>query len=699
MKQLQSTPLLLIVLLPLFATAQSTIQTANEAFVLTRMVQKFHLEPKPVNDAFSAELLDKLLKESDNDKIYFLQSDIAQFKLYTTKLDDEINNKQTNFLNLFINIYQQRLKQADSLADVITKKPFDFTIAEKITIKEDTSYPATIAAMKDKIYKQIKHEALEALVDDAPYEFEKATAFKQKKFLDSAAVFAVKKAGRSFKRSIEEILQNPSGSAQFIGNMYCKCIAVCFDPHTEYFPPVEKEDFDAALGKQPFRFGFKLKEDKDEGVVIDNLEPGSPAFKSGQLNKGDKIQSIQWEGKQTVDVSGDDAKQVSELLSLSNHDKMKMTVKKSDGTTAQVTLNKEQDKSEEDEDKVKSFLIKGDKTYGYIYLPAFYEDWESKNNNVKGCANDVATEIIKLKKENIDGLILDLRYNGGGSVQEAIELSGIFIDAGPVAQYKTTDPKIYTFKDVNRGTIYDGPMIVMVNRYSASASEMVAGTLQDYHRAIIVGSPTYGKATGQNVFPMDTTVTYETLDKKQSNNYIKITMSKLYRLTGATAQANGVIPDIELPDLLNVYGERESDEPTALPATPIDANKYYRPYTAVDISAVKTKINNEVKTDPYFNYVQHASDDLLKEKQPRDVSLRFADALALEAEDDHADPIDSLKQSYRSGAPFTITNNKSELERLKANEYLNELNDDFKEAILADPYIRISYKVLTQIAH
>src|SRR6185295_15214954 len=201
-------------------------------------------------------------------------------------------------------------------------------------------------------------------------------------------------------------------------------------------------------------------------------------------------------------------------------------IKKADGSERSVSLWKEKREEDDDDNKVKSFLLKGSKTIGFLSLPAFYEDWENEKG-INGCANDVAKEILKLKKESIEGLILDLRYNGGGSMQEAVELAGIFVDAGPVGQYKTREAKVYTLKDVNRGTIYDGPLMVLVNGYSASASEMVAGTLQDYNRAVIVGSPTYGKATAQVVLPMDTTINPGDDNKnKKAASDLKVTVSQ-----------------------------------------------------------------------------------------------------------------------------------------------------------------------------
>ncbi|WP_315818899.1 S41 family peptidase [Paraflavitalea speifideaquila] len=324
-----------------------------------------------------------------------------------------------------------------------------------------------------------------------------------------------------------------------MANLWCSSLAACYDPHTAYFPPATKESFEGHLGKKQLEFGLTLDEDKDGNAQIAALKPGSPAFQSGQLNEGDKLQSVQTDNKPAVDVSTAGAAAINQVLSAAGSGKTVLTVKKADGSTRQVTLSKQKQLTDDEEDKVKGFVLKGSKNIGYISLPAFYLDWEDEQG-VNGCANDVGREIIKLKKENISGLILDLRYNGGGSLQEALELAGIFIDAGPVAQIKSRDPKVTTLKDINRGTVYDGPLLVLINGFSASASEMLAASLQDYNRALIVGATSYGKATAQEVLPLDTTIDRESYNgKAASDSYIKLTTSCLYRLTGATAQAQG----------------------------------------------------------------------------------------------------------------------------------------------------------------
>ncbi len=688
--------LTLIAVAPLLLQAQTSAKVANEAYVLTRMVNKFHVEPRDVNDAFSSDVFAQMLVRVDDEKLFFTKEDIAKLSAFNTTIDDEIKQKKTGYLDLFTAIYQQRLNQSDSLVDVICKKPFNFYISEKFTVAEDTSFPANISLMQAKLYKKLKLESLNAVVDDLPDNFKKLTLIQQKKYIDSAEAEVRKKIQPTFKRKINNILQNPYGMVQYVGNIYCEAIANCFDPHTEYFPKTAKENFESELGQQPFRFGFRMKEDKGGGVLIDNLQPGSPAFKSGKLNKGDKFIAIKWAGKQTVDVSDISANEFSRLIQESNHDTITFTIKKTDGSVVQVPLLKEQQaQADDDDDKVKSFVLKGATgTIGYIYLPAFYQDWEQNDNGINGCANDVAKEILKLKKENITGLIIDIRFNGGGSLQEGTELAGIFIDAGPVAQEKGKEAKVYTLKDVNRGTIYDGPMVLMVNGYSASASEMLAGTLQDYHRAVIVGSPTYGKATAQIVFPMDTTVTFETLAKKQTETYIKITVSKLYRVNGTTAQFKGVLPDIMLPDVLDadVLGAdvtKEADEQFALRPTVIDANKYYQAAPLLPVASLAENLKQEIDTSSYFKKLTSFINYSKQQKAAKDISLTLADALNDDSTETEEGP--GLRSS--PSTKFTVLNNQYEISRLQADSYLKKLNDDFKEHVISDPYISIAFDV------
>ena len=671
------------------AIGQSFEGKANDAWLVSRMVEKFHVEPRPLNKDMSAAIYAQMLMALDGERIFFTQEDIAQLSVYRDKLDEEILNRRTNFLQLVTSLYQHRLMQVDTMVDHIVARPFVFSGSEKLTVMEDSSYPANQAAMRTKIYKLMKLSVAMRLADRIVTAGGKADP----KMVDSLEPKLRKKAAVAVKRMLRRLMQSPTGIGNMIGIVYCQALAGCYDPHTAYFSPDEKAEFESSLGNKPLSYGLTLREDEDGHAVIGRLLPGGPAFQSGGLNEGDRILTIRWDSKEPIDVADATTAELLSMLGDEGSDKLTLDVRKADGTTRQVSLQKQKvntTAAEEDENKVKGFLLKGAKTVGYISLPAFYTDWEdSKGTN--GCANDVAKEILKLKKENIGALILDLRYNGGGSMEEAVALSGLFIDAGPVGQVKSREAKVFTMKDVNRGTVWDGPLLVLVNGSSASASEMVAGTLQDYNRALIIGSPTYGKATAQVVLPMDTTIELSTFNgQATATSYIKVTISKLYRVNGTTAQASGIKPDIALPDPPEAIVQRESGELFALSPTPIDANKYYHPLPALPVAAEQGIANQAIDANDYFRRARQAGGT--GKKTARDRSLNLQDIIAEKQQEPGKASADSVMAKNEL---FTVANPAYENQRLESDEAMKAMNEERKRAVLHDPYLVVTYQLAT----
>lgn len=664
-------------------TVKNFEPSAQNAFMIYRMAEKFHLQPKPLNDEFSIVLFNSFINKIDDKRLFFTAQDISSFSAYKNLLDDDIKTRKPAFLMFVTEAYTKRLQTADTMVDNICSRPFNFKLNEKYTVAEDTSYAKDAAALRIKLQKALKAQVLTAIINayDNP-------TLKQ---IDSLEIIYRKKAAKYFKRSISRTLQNPEGVPQYLGNIFCESMAAIYDPHSAFFSLTEKENFESELGHKSMIFGFSLDEDEDENITINSLEPGSSAFQSGQLNKGDKIIKLQWEGKEAIDVSDASAREIGVMLDASNHHKLTLTVKKADGTLRDVVLNKTESTDADDDNKVKSFLLKGTKTVGYISLPSFYEDWENEAA-FNGCANDVAKEIIKLKKENIDALIIDVRFNGGGSMQEATDLAGIFIDGGPVAQVKTREAKTYTLKDVNRGTVYDGPLFYMVNGYSASASEMVAGTLQDYNRAVIVGSPTYGKATGQTMLPLDTTINLEKYDgKSNAQNFVTLTRLKLYRVNGNTAQFTGVTPDVILPDVIEIEPEREANEPFAIAPDKIEANKYYKP--AAPLSSLQQTANAEMDASPYFKALPQYITTAKKQAKEVDINLNISAAI----KQNNAVTAFTKIPERQAAVGFTVFNNSYDDEKLKLNTDALETNDTWKKFLAKDPYLQLTYKLALQV--
>lgn len=647
----------------------------TDAFVITRMVEKFHVQPRPLDKAMSAAIYNQLMTALDEQRIFFTQADVAKLAVYQYRLDDEIRNKKGDFLQALIGIYQQRLLESDTMVEHLTQKPFVVTTKEVLTAAEDSSYPADAAARRAKINKLLRLSVASKLAIASVNN----EAITRQKLLDSLEPRLRKRATVSIKRMVKRLIQSPTGIGNMIGIMYCQALAMCYDPHTNYFSPDEKAEFETAIGNKPLSYGLTVVEDEEGHAQVGRLLPGGPAFQSGMLSEGDKIVAVKWEGRESIDVSDATAAELYHILSTEGADRLTLGVRKADGTTKEVALQKGRvaGTQEEEDDKVKGFLLKGTKTtVGYISLPAFYEDWEN-NKGVNGCANDVAKEILKLKKENIGGLILDLRYNGGGSMDEAVQLSGLFIDAGPVGQVISRDAKVYTLKDINRGTVWSGPLLVLVNGSSASASEMVAGTLQDYNRALIVGSPTYGKATAQVVLPMDTSIDLEHFNPQtQASSYLKVTISKLYRVNGSTAQMTGVKPDVSLPDPPTAETQREADEKFVLPPTPIPANKYYLPLPVLQLNderAIAEKAMNDI---PFFKETRVATPD---KRTVRDRPLNL-DALIAEMK--------TGKQEEKE------PEEKNDLYTVGTPAYEKPADEERKKDVLYDPYLLVAYQLV-----
>ena len=569
-----------VVAFPALLTAQTSETIRKQVLTLKRTIQLNHYNPRPVDDAFSAQLYDRFMAHIEEHQEYFTSSDLKTLSAYRLTLDDELNGNGWEFLDKLMPLY--------------------------------------VAALQGKT------------------------------------------------------LNHPSGYENYVASVYCDVIANLFDPHTEYMPLEEKQDFETSLGKEGYFFGFTLEENDNGDTEIGRLVPGSPAWKCGDLNKGDVVTSIGWEGKEAVDVSGLPASEIAELMESADTAKLHLTVKKQDGIQKTISLTRA--KLDNEENNVRGFVLKGNILVGYIYLPDFYTAYETGYGS---CANDVAKEIVKLKKENIAGLILDIRYNGGGSLQEALDMAGIFIDAGPLVMMKEKTGKIISLKDPNRGTIYDGPMTVLVNGQSASASELLGAVLQDYHRAVIVGSTTFGKGSAQVILPVDTNTATPLSSRSTEYGFVKVTTSKFYRLTGGTTQHAGVTPDIILPDIFDGLNYHESALPSALPADVIKKNSYYTPLSSLPLASLANKSKSRVDADRNFELIRKYS-SVLKEGKPADSAFDFS----------------SLKKATTT---YAVAVNAFDAPMLKSDSYHQELTNQWIQKISSDKYVEEAYHILNDL--
>ena len=671
----------------LASQAQLTKPTAETAYIIIRMAEIYHVQPRPVDKSFSGDLYSQMIRALDQDKIYFSAEDIHQLDSWQYTLNDQLLNKREDFLKLLINTYIRKINQTDSILDLLSKSKFDLNLSETYSVAEDSTFSPDDIRRKTKIYKLIKRNIIETIVDIYDED-----STKKNISAETLEPSARKKVCHAFKRDIQRTRLSKDGLPGFVCNAWCESVASCYDPHTEFFSPGKKDEFQGELGDKQLQFGFTLGEGKDASEIT-HLKPGSPAYKSGLIHEGDQILALKWDDNEEVDVSDATTDEVNAFISGEHGKSLTLTLKKSDGTTRKVTLQREKAALDDDNSKVRSFILKGDHRVGFISLPAFYTDWNGEEGGNNGCADDVAKEIIKLKKENIEGLILDLRYNGGGSMLEAIALAGIFIDAGPVGMTRDKEGKVYTMKDVNRGSVYDGPLILLINGFTASASEMLAGTLQDYHRALIVGSPSFGKATAQVVLPLDTLFDEKHMDRmKTAENFIKITVDRLFRVNGTSAQQIGVIPDIFLPDYTETQTEREISLPCSLANMSIESNKYYHPYPPISMEPLKSFSKAFTDTSRLFISFNSYLDLLLRAQTARDQILSF-NIMMDERKRVNKSLLDGERTINNLKPPYEIEWNQYEKIRMQADEDLRKSNAVLTQVLTRDTGILLGYEI------
>ena len=541
------------------------------------ILEEGHYSPKKIDDNFSKTAFKKFIEDLDNAKNILLQSDIDALKKYETKIDDEIHGAEIKSFFDVNEIYLKRLNEASILFNAILAKPFEFTKDEAIqTDVEKLSFPKTIADRTDLWRKYLKYLVLSKFVD-MQEEREKSSAtkkifnsvadsinkvpFKVKpdSTLEREARDAVRKQmARYFTTKINRENKEENFST------FINAITGTMDPHTSYFAPVDMRSFNEGMSGSFFGIGAQLKDD-DGKIKIASLISGGPAWKQGDLKVDDEIIKIAQANADPVDVTGYDVPDAVKLIrGATKGSEVRLTVKRTDGSIKVITLLR--GKVDLEDTFAKSAIINGDKKIGYIYLPEFYLNFNDASGHK--CSEDVANEIKKLKAENVDGIIMDLRNNGGGSLPEVVKMAGLFIQEGPICQVQSRGEKPYTWKDNDNTVLYDGPLTVMVNEFSASASEIFAAAIQDYKIGIVIGSTsTYGKGTVQRTIPLNPERENELFgnENKDDLGSIKLTLQKFYRVNGGSTQLKGVTPDIVLPDRFESLKFREKDNTLSLP--------------------------------------------------------------------------------------------------------------------------------------
>ena len=557
-----------------------------------QLLESEHYSPRKIDDVFSKEVFEGYLKSLDPDKTLFLQSDVDSLRIFEKRIDDEIHGSPLSFTDAVDFIYERRIKEAKVLFNQLIEKPFDFNSNDSIYFDVDKlSFAKNINEREERWRKLLNYKVLDRYVT-ATDEREKNKG-KEKYIVKSDSLIEVESRNAVKKIQIKkfESLERTFGKEKRF-ETYLNTITGLMDPHTDYFAPVEKRSFTEQMSGVFYGIGALLGQDEN-GVKLVNITPGGPAWKSGQLVANDVIIKVAQGAEEPVDIEGYETTDAVKLIRGSQGTEVRLTIRKPEGTIKVVSLIRE--KVVLDEGYARSAVItKGNDKYGYIYLPDFYADFEREDGH--RCSEDVAKEIVKLKAENVKGITIDVRYNGGGSLYEVVQMVGLFIDKGPVVQIRDKSGRSQVLYDETPGTLYDGPLVVMVNEFSASASEIFAAAIQDYKRGIIVGSSSsYGKGTVQrNVSfgkPLDS------LGIQTEYGAVKLTIQKFYRINGSSTQKRGVAPDIILPDEYEYFKYREKDNPNALAWDEMEKAKYQIWTKSPSIYSIASVENKKINAD------------------------------------------------------------------------------------------------------
>jgi carboxyl-terminal processing protease len=583
-----------------------------------QLLENEHYSPQKINDCFSLKVFNKYLTDMwpDDEKSSFLQKDSESIKKYATTIDDGIHGTMPiSFVPAVSTIYNMPVAETVDLYKSILSKPFTFTSNDSIvTNVVELDFPKNEADKKDRWYKKLKYITLTRYYY-LQNQREKATVDSIKNKTDKQLE---EEDRQSLLRTENKIFERKkvkfSDDERF--NLFLNTICNLMDPHTDYIPPVEKREFDEMMSNRFYRIRTQLTE-SDGNIKIVSIQNGGAAWKSGQLMANDIILKVGQGNAEPVDITGYDVTDAVKLIRGDTGTEVRLTVKHPDGSIKGVSLIRSEVVL--DESFARSLVLnQNGKKIGYIYLPEFYADFERANGSRS--SDDVAKEVKKLKEQKVDGIILDLRFNGGGSLYEVVQMVGLFIGQGPVEQVRDKDGSSTVLTDRDNSIQYDGPLAVMINEGSASASEIFAAAIQDYKRGIIKGSRSYGKGTVQKNVTLGKPL--DNFSGRTEYGAVKLTFQKFYRINGGSTQLKGVTPDVVIPDLYDYMKMREKDNPSALPWDEIAKATYQTWQDNYDRSALIQKENAAIKADTTFSLL-NANTKWLAQKTDAPVQLNY----------------------------------------------------------------------------
>ena len=657
--------------------------------IMTYVLERGHYDPETIDDTFSENFFMNYLESMDGQHRFYIQADVNNFNQFKTKLDDQIKESKLDFFDYTYKKYIQRLEQIKAFYKPLLDRPFDFSLDEEMDLDYETmGYAESLSDLKNVWLQYFKLSTLGVYADKKEEELKKFE-------LDSTYVMltdvVIEEQARAItKENMDlffEVREDLERKDYF--SIYLNAIATQFDPHTYYFAPQEKDRFDTSISGKFEGIGARLQK-KNQEVRIVEVISGGPVWRDQLLEEEDVIMKVAQENEEPVDIAGMRLDDVVKLIKGPKGTTVYLTVKHVDATVEVIPITRDIVELEDAFAK-SSIITKENKKFGVIHLPKFYVDFNDYGE--RNAASDVKNEIEKLKSENVEGIILDLRGNGGGSLQTVVDMTGFFIKDGPVVQVKSTGGKKEILRDTDPSISWDGPLVLMVNEFSASASEIIAAALQDYKRAVILGGKqTFGKGTVQNVVDLNRIISSNTHGDLGA---LKITIQKFYRINGGSTQLEGVKSDVVFPGRYSYIetGEQAQDNPLSWDQiSPAD----YQTWNAsgnFDFAVEQSK--NRIASNSFMMLIDEQAQWIKSQQDDDSYSLNY-DNYSKERkqrieETAKYDQLDDFKSSFTLQAP------KADVSALESDADLKERRARWEEGLEKDIYLFEAVNVLEDL--
>ena len=660
--------------------------------LVSYVLDKLHYNPKIINDDFSLKVFDDFIDAVDSQKRFFLESDIQILSEYKLLIDDQINSSDITFFNVTFDILKKRISEVEGFYETILNQPFDFNVDEEINLDyENLSYASNIDELRNLWRKRLKLSTLDAFASKKEINEDK---IDQEEIQLKSDEEIEKESRSSIKENLKDFFQfNSELERTDWFSLYLNSIVTQYDPHTTYLAPEAKEVFDQNISGKFQGIGARLSKRKQQVEIVEVII-GGPVWRDKLLNVGDIIISVaQSKDEEPTEISLMKLSDATDLIKGEKGTNVYLTVKRVDGGIEQIVVTR--DIVELEETYAKSSIIKDESSkYGLINLPRFYVDFDDYGE--RNAATDLKKEILNLKSKGINGLILDLRNNGGGSLKTVVDITGFFIERGPVVQVKSIGGRREILRDNDPSIIWDGPLVVLVNEFSASASEILAAALQDYNRAIILGSnQTYGKGTVQNIIDLNNVISGSTYGDLGS---LKITTDKFYRVNGGSTQLEGVKSDVTFPNRYSYIdiGERDLENP--LNWDKIDPARYNSLDKMFNYSKLISNSNERIRNSEFFSLIDDHASWVRSQQDDKTISLEYNtyknDLDMSKLQNDKLKIIDNFKSPYNFQWNFV-----DELDDSSYNNDMKEIRDRWIESLQKDIYVNEAMNLLKDLSN